>query len=246
MREKKIVFCPVTIGCIKVSSEDLDNLTPFSRFLIWALKSGYCEDEIITTIDLGRAVVVEEKTYLQKIGLIANNGKLTPAGLKYYMLSEGIKRFNDMQHTIIFNTYTGKIEEFSDNIILAKVDSIECDGNSILRKKPLPDARIACKKFFEEKFFYKTGIPPEFLERLSIAHWRKENENGESFLKFEADADGIPTNPLYYKVQPGNGFIKIIDKMLPEKKISQILASTSKFRALAAHAIRSNLSFFQK
>lgn len=107
------IFCPMVSAKVTISSELLDDIGQFTKFIIWALGSGYMTDDIDNVIEIGDYVIKDEMNYLCEVGMMQHSDEsysLTRLGNEYFTLIKVIDEFNSLEIIAHINCHTGLLE----------------------------------------------------------------------------------------------------------------------------------------
>jgi hypothetical protein len=113
------VYVPVLKAQVCVVSNQLNELSRFSQFILYAIGIGEDYDEIMRITQLGKIVIEEEIRYLIKIGLLTEEEDLTSTSLTehghdLYEIMIQVYAFNDRKEEVLINCLTGDLEKLND------------------------------------------------------------------------------------------------------------------------------------
>jgi hypothetical protein len=128
------LYCPILKGSISISSDTLDSMGEFTKFILWGIGKGYKVKDLTSITELNEWLIREEIEYLVKIKFVIeedNSYKLSQIGERYYRLLIYVQSFNEAPPKIHINCYTGKIGNSNDELILAGEREKECQTFNI-------------------------------------------------------------------------------------------------------------------
>lgn len=141
LRNPMSVFCPVMKAEISIQSQEVSELGFFSKILIWAIgiEKGYSQQLIADITGLPIQIVVDETSYLSKIGLVEESGQplmLTELGSSFYRKIVAVGEFNELKEQVLINGVSGEI--FADTGNITEKQFINAN-EIVLKERIIPD-----------------------------------------------------------------------------------------------------------
>ena len=106
------VYVPVKVGKILCHSKLLDDIGEFTQYMIWAIGSGYSEQQIKDTIQLDDSIVEEELQNFKQWKFAEYKGKweLTPCGREYFELICCMEKLKNKGFPCLVELCNGQVE----------------------------------------------------------------------------------------------------------------------------------------
>ncbi|MDR0919553.1 MAG: hypothetical protein LBM93_09985 [Oscillospiraceae bacterium] len=110
------VLCPILPAFIKIGITDIDNVSDFTKFILWCLSENYSADVISEKISINAFVVQGEINYLLEIKYINEVGQLTETGKSFVKLCNAVNKCNNENngkgYKVCVNAFTGEIIDY--------------------------------------------------------------------------------------------------------------------------------------
>lgn len=191
LTEPQSLYCPIIKAEMSIISQEVSELGPFSKLLIWAVGNGYNPVQIVEITNLSPVVVEEEINYLIKIGLLNStdrNLELAELGYSYFKKIEVVDGFNSHKIQVLINCVSGEILEDSlDLVENHQLNSHEC----VLSQRIIPELYgnlnpSNSKDFLLEKYdlFPLSQEEKSLLDVAFKLQLKKEKEK-QQFLRYE-------------------------------------------------------------
>lgn len=105
------IACPVIYVDMKIESQIIDDVKPFTAFVLKALSDGYTAKQISDVVGLGDAIIDEEISYLRGIGFLSKEefGKLSVRGQEFCHLVTAIETIEKLGTKACVELHTGKV-----------------------------------------------------------------------------------------------------------------------------------------
>lgn len=183
------VWCPVLKARMSLTSDDLEELGPFSRFVLWAVGSGGDPARVEEVTALDSRVISEEFEFLIKIGLLQEDsvsGAVTLAerGSRLYRLLTAVDQFNEREVTVQINAVTGEV--------MANDGDVRRERPQAQSKSQEPDLPVLEERIIRE--LYQNEDPANARE-FRLAHFPLPMQEQEPFR--EDELDGMHTHLQY-------------------------------------------------
>jgi hypothetical protein len=194
LKNPRSVYCPVMKAEISIQSEEVSELGFFSKILIWAIGigKGYSYQVIADITGLPIQIVLDEASYLSKIGLVEESVQplmLTELGSSFYRKIVAVEEFNELKEQVLINCVSGEIFADSGNILEKQVIT---SNEIVLKQRIIPDLYgnlnpSNSKEFLLENF----DLSPLSQEEKSLLDvslkliFEKDREK-KAFIHFEA------------------------------------------------------------
>ena len=108
--QKQLIYCPVLKSILALSTDELENISMLSKFILFCIGNGANKNKIKDVTMLQDIVIEEEISLLQKEKIIEKDFfRLTELGNKYFKLMMLIDNFNKQKYTVQIDQTTGKI-----------------------------------------------------------------------------------------------------------------------------------------
>ena len=114
------VYCPVMNAQLHLGCELLDDMSEFTRYILYMIGNNYSITEIKDIIELGDIVIYEELNYMVQIKLCVlceEQYHLTELGEKYYEILCLLDKINSNETKVQINCFTGSVMDYDDECI---------------------------------------------------------------------------------------------------------------------------------
>lgn len=131
LKHPRSLYCPVIKAEMSINSEEVSELSLFSKLIIWAVGKGYSKAEIADITSMPPLIIEDEVAYLSKIGLVevlSQSIALTEFGYSYYVKIESVESFNERKEKVLINCVSGEILKNTLNVI----EKWEITGNGLI------------------------------------------------------------------------------------------------------------------
>ena len=164
------VYCPIKSVFVYVGSDRVDDLSQFTKFILWAISEKYSISEISDAVSLGDIVVEDEVSYLSRIGFIleAESGlEISETGQGYLDLISSVDRFNNLRTKAHLNYFTGSVGSLNPAATLAPPENALClpekISRFIIQNRDYQPLQEFARSEYAELFSH---LRPEFLNSL--------------------------------------------------------------------------------
>lgn len=120
------IYCPIMKAKLTVSCELLDQMSEFTRYILYLIGKGYEPYDINEILELGEFIIREEIDYITKIGLVVNTSEgydLSEIGQSYFNILCVLEEINKDGISVDINCFNGIIMEPSQ----AVYDDKDCE-----------------------------------------------------------------------------------------------------------------------
>lgn len=200
------IYCPVISAKMILTSDDVDGLGPFSRFVLWTVGNRGGVERVQEVTALDPRVIAEEFAYLSKIGLftpVENKDlyHLTELGEHYFRLITCVDVFNEREVVVQINAVTGLLMP-NDRELLTYHEvpsgATRLEEQIILELYQNEDPANARDFLFEHHSFYELNE-----EELANLHVTLYYQSQVMFRPIELGAAPVlPEEQVLYTIRP--------------------------------------------
>ena len=185
MSNPVIVYCPFEQRRLVLNSNIIDSMNEFLMFILEAIHDQKTIGEIKDVTNFKNTVVDENIDYLEKIGFITRNEDcnlvVTKEGISYIKFKSIIDKFNDCEHRVAINMFTGKVASLPvcipqrEMIDVLKVLPIKVNS-FITQNEDYENSKEFVFNKFDELF---TELTEEQRQSINVTCIRMNKENNK-------------------------------------------------------------------
>lgn len=178
------VFVPVLKAGIRITSDQADELSQFSQFIIFSLGIGEKFGEVERVTRLDPKVIKEEMAYLMKIGLLTSTANftetdLTSHGRELFEVILTIDSFNEREEQVLINCVTGQLELYQEPIGDCKHNHFEQEEEIYLKEKIVRELYQNQSPFNSKEFLFEhydfSGMNEGQKEDIQVALYYEQD-----------------------------------------------------------------------
>lgn len=169
------IYCPIMKAKLTVSCELLDQMSEFTRYILYLIGEGYALYDIDEILELGEFIIREEIDYVTKIGLVENTTegyKLSEVGESYFNILCVLEEINKNEIIADINCFNGMIMKPSETVYEEKDCEEDIFRLSVKIIKELYQNRNPAnsREYILEKFdiMLNSNMSKEQIEKLYV------------------------------------------------------------------------------